>query len=136
MTSKHSFYIFPLVFLSASLFLTGCSKGPNTAQVTGVVTLDGEAVAGVQVRFSPVSRERSSMGFTDANGRYTLRFTESQIGCIPGDHVVRFEAFRDPEDETTQYLPAQYNARAQDNEEMSKTVKAGKQIIDFNLTSK
>jgi len=136
MTHPINPFIFVILLFVASVFLTGCEQGPNSAQVTGVVTIDGEAVKGVAVQFSPKSKERSAIGYTDANGKYTLRFTETKPGCIPGDHVVRITAYKDPEKEESQYLPTRYNGKAQDNEEMNLTVKKGKQEINFSLTSK
>ena len=75
------------------------------------------------------------MGYTDANGRYLLRFTETETGCIPGDHVVRITAYRDPDNDMSQFLPIRYNEAADENEEMNITVKKGRQEVNFSLTS-
>ena len=130
-------FFIPAVLAVSVVLICGCNqKGPNTAQVTGVVKIDAEPAKGIEILFSPKSKERSSIGFTDENGKYMLRFTETKTGCIPGDHVVRITAYSDPENDASQYIPAQYNVKAHENEEMNVTVKKGKQEFNFDITSK
>lgn len=115
------------------LLFSGCNSGPNTASVSGVVTIDGKPEPMVEITFSPKDGQRSSVGYTDEKGAYTLRFTQDKYGCIPGDHVVRINAYRDPDDDKTQYLPAPYNNSAADNPELNITVKKGKQTQNFDV---
>ena len=131
---NHSLFRYFFVF-GILLAFSGCSDGPNTASVSGVVQIDGLAVESVHVQFVPKSGERSSIGYTDAKGYYYLRFTEDQAGCIPGDHQVRITAYSDPSNEMSQYLPAEYNTKAADNPEMNVTVKKGRQKFDFQVTT-
>jgi hypothetical protein len=61
----------PLIFMF--LALAGCGGGrnmPATAKVSGVVTIGGKPVEGVEVRFE--SNDFASYGKTDAQGRYRL----------------------------------------------------------------
>jgi len=115
------------------LTLIGCQQSPNTAFVSGVVTVNGEPRQGVTLMFTPKSGERAAVGVTDELGKYSLRFTQNAAGCIPGLSTVRLTAFQDPEDPTTQYIPQKYNDKAPDNPEMNIEIKKGRQIIDFNV---
>lgn len=78
-----------------SLLLTGC--GNELAQVSGVVTMDGEPLRGgdrihATVYFQPASGEgTSAAGVIDENGEYQLS-TGSQRGIPPGEYVVTFSA--------------------------------------------
>ena len=134
--SNHQFFGLA-VFSLGLLFLfgvLGCDSGPNTGFVSGKVTIDGEAKEGTVVTFSPKTGERSAIGYTDAKGEYYLRFTQDKKGCIPGMHLVSITAYKDPESEYTQYLPATYNDKASDNPDLNNVeVKKGKQVINFEV---
>jgi hypothetical protein len=72
--------------------LSGCGNG--LAQVSGQVTLDGQALHGghgdvrVTVEFQPANGFGSTaIGLADENGNYTLG-TGSQTGIPPGDYLV------------------------------------------------
>ena len=132
--SRAFFPLFGLLFLILVFLMTGCDQGPNTGTVSGVVTLDGKPTAAIQIRFSPASG-RPGVGFTDAEGRYTLRYTQNADGCIPGPNRVTLEAYSSPADATTQFLPERYNVNAGDNPELQVEVKPGKNVFNFDLLS-
>ena len=84
--------------LLASLLLAGCGgSGENLAPVQGTVTLDDKPLADAMVEFEldpgdNVYQKTSgsiSRGKTDANGRYTLKFTYKEEGALVGKHIVR-----------------------------------------------
>ncbi|MDR2704267.1 MAG: carboxypeptidase-like regulatory domain-containing protein [Planctomycetaceae bacterium] len=124
-----------ILFLIICCTVIGCNSGPNTASVSGVVTIDGEPVQGVHLKFSPKSGERPSVGYTNERGEYTLLFTQDQKGCIPGEHVVTINAYRDPENENSQYLPAKYNQSATENPELNIEIKKGNQKWNFQCVT-
>lgn len=68
----------------------GCTRSVGST-VTGVVTIDGRpAPAGVRVEFVPqVEKSSSSTGYTDAQGRYMMRFNANLEGVQPGESVVK-----------------------------------------------
>ena len=70
---------------AAALAVAGCG-GASTANVGGVVTLDGAPLDGAAVTFSPVGASDigSSTGRTDAQGRYAMR---TVVGDRPGAAV-------------------------------------------------
>ncbi|MDR1962403.1 MAG: hypothetical protein LBQ50_01330 [Planctomycetaceae bacterium] len=124
-----------LLLLVFCCTLIGCDSSPNTASVSGVVTIDGEPVKGVHLKFAPKSGERPSVGYTNEKGIYTLLFTQDKKGCIPGEHIVTINAYRDPENENSQYLPVKYNHSASENPELNLEIKKGKQKLDFHCVT-
>jgi len=74
------------------VLVTGCGGGPNTADVEGVVTIDGKPVPGVEITFQPVDGGRASVGVTDETGRYRLNYSPSASGALIGDHRVTIVA--------------------------------------------
>jgi hypothetical protein len=91
-----------------SLFLlplsAGCSNNEayKTAQVSGVVTRDGQPLANAYVSFSPVPGQGNtnpgpgSGGKTDSSGYYTLTITGKDTkGAVVGKHKVRIDPSAD-----------------------------------------
>ena len=75
----------------ALVVLAGCEARSElgTAPVSGTVTLDGQAVAGVAVTFKPkASGGRVAVGVTGANGKFTLTTLQSGDGALPGSYAV------------------------------------------------
>jgi len=71
------------------LMSTGCGPGgPETAPVSGTVTLDGQPVAGAAVMLVPESAGRPAHGVTDSQGKFTLTTFEEGDGALVGKHSV------------------------------------------------
>lgn len=75
---------------------SGCGGDtPTLAPVSGVVTLDGKPYPDAVVSFQPIGSEelpnpgRGSSGFTDANGRFVLKYDGITPGAVVGKHRVR-----------------------------------------------
>ncbi len=145
--TAQSFVYSLAVFICAGLSLgtlSGCGNG--LAQVSGVVTLDGEPLRGgsgdtrVTVQFQPASGTGStSIGLADENGVYTLG-TGSQMGIAPGEYLVSCSA--------SQLNSAQAGQRAggarslvdrkyanAKTSGLSCTVNPGKNVYDISLVS-
>ena len=94
--SRRSLIMAGLTLLVAAF--CGCtkSKGPATLEVTGIVTLNGTAVEGANVFFSPAGNSEasrlSSQATTDNNGKYQLRTHigagQFKPGIVPGKYEV------------------------------------------------
>jgi hypothetical protein len=121
-------------------FLTGCGNGnlPEMGTVSGIVTLDGKPVKDAVVRFQP-SNGRGSRAKTDADGVYELGYVGSGEGALIGDHHVTITTQWMDEDRKThkivshpETLPARYNSKS----DLNRTVVAGHNEINFELTSK
>ena len=79
----------------------GCADektGPGLGSVKGLVTLEGKPLPNVTVTFTPVEKGSTSSGTTDQNGKYSLRYSASLFGAVPGEHKVTVVA-AGPEDE-------------------------------------
>jgi hypothetical protein len=74
-----------------ALTLAGCgnSAGPRTTSVSGVVKIDGQPMANVEVHF--LSDQHAGYGKTDEEGRYHLL-----SGAAPGSNKVYFSKIVDP----------------------------------------
>ncbi|GAB5515598.1 carboxypeptidase-like regulatory domain-containing protein [Rhodopirellula baltica] len=69
--------------------LSGCGpSGPETGEVSGVVSMGGNPVPGASITFYPVAG-RQSFGKTDQDGRYTLEYAQDQPGAVTGKHRVK-----------------------------------------------
>jgi len=88
-------------------------RPPKTAPVRGVVTLDGEPVAGATVIFSPsaaeTSRRRAAAGKTDASGLFILSTFAKGDGAVPGTYTVTvIWEVADERGEVRSLLPKRY----------------------------
>jgi hypothetical protein len=84
-----------LKFFSLALSLltvlgAGCGgpERPNMAPVSGVVSFQGQPLAGAQVSFHNDKSPRVASGVTDAQGKFTLTTFDPGDGAIIGEHRV------------------------------------------------
>lgn len=122
---------------AALLVLQGCGdSGPKLAEVEGVVTLDGKPLSGVMLEFQPTGGKGSpSVGYTDKNGEYRLRFSRDKFGAVPGEHIVRIDFDYDPgsgDPKPSFKIPAQYNKSS----DLRRKLVAGPNSFAFDLSSK
>lgn len=81
-------------------FLAGCGKAPyddglTKHQVTGVVTVNGQPLDRVVVRFrntnsTVTGNAAEPTGSTDAEGKFALSTSGDQDGAVAGEYVVTF----------------------------------------------
>ncbi|QDT35751.1 carboxypeptidase-like regulatory domain-containing protein [Stratiformator vulcanicus] len=131
----------------------GAGDGPQRAPVSGVVTLDGNAVADARVVFEPVDGGPASTGMTGPDGKFSLQIDGIQPGAYTGEYIVRVTTFReekkfydgveaptDPRDiprptrvepGAPEKIPAKYNEES----ELKRTVEAGQNEFQLDLTS-
>lgn len=129
----------------ALLVVAGCgSDGPELAEVSGTVSVDGKPVPNAVLTFIPTGGT-TSYGKTNSQGIYTLRFTDSKSGAMLGKHNVEIEVKRYSKDELTEMkaagmdvgtefveIPQKYKAAGV----LTAEVKRGQNKIDFSLTAK
>ncbi len=120
-----------IVGIAILLPLAGCNKSnQNLAPVSGRVSLDGKPQPSTKVFFQPDGEKSPSMGRTDNDGRYVLGYKRGVEGGMVGWNTVRIETAtavtRGP-----QLIPARYN----DQSELRREVKPGKNTFDFELTT-
>lgn len=130
-----------LATLPVSLAAAGCSgrdRGlPPLGRVTGVVTLDGAALPRAAVAFVPYDRGNASYAATDAQGRYTLRYSARDEGAVVGRHRVEIRTGGEGRDadgnltETVERLPPRYHV----DSKLLVEVAAGDNTLDFPLVT-
>ncbi|MDR1385253.1 MAG: hypothetical protein LBJ67_15605 [Planctomycetaceae bacterium] len=136
MSEKYSKGLLVLTaFFSLIVGISGCHQGPATARVTGRVTFDGKPLPSALVEFFPEDGSRSSVGSTNAEGFYELKFSATAIGAIPGRHQVVIRTVTgesDSENKVTrkEILPDKYHKKS----ELTVELKSGKQVVNFDLT--
>lgn len=119
------------------MILAGCSgaddskiKMPKLGKVKGIVKLGGKPLEGATVEFNP-GTARPSVGVTDANGSYTLKYDESNLGAAVGEHTVRITT-KSPTSSPVEKVPARYNEKSEEK----RSVKEGDNEFDFDLPEK
>lgn len=122
--------------------LVGCSQdGPPIADVEGQVLLDGAPLSDAEVTFSPQSAGRHSVGKTDQDGRFELRYSGTRTGALVGDHTVKISTFQAPHPAgpngemsplKKERVPKRYNV----NSELTRTVDKWGSEFTFELESK
>lgn len=105
------------------------------APVSGVVTLDGKPVAGLEVNFEPTGEPAdrgTATGYTQQDGSFALAYPGFKVGAPPGEYVVRIVGGESLDDGTTLRVPPQYNKEST----LKETVASGDNQFKFELTSK
>ena len=121
--------------------VAGCSPSVG-ATATGLVTFEGTpAPAGVIVTFQPQTPDSSaSIGVTNQEGRYDLRFNAKIRGVMPGESVVslslaeQFDAEglpKVPDRSRSLVIPPAYGQQST----LTKTVKPGSNVIDIDVVT-
>lgn len=132
-----TFSCLALVVLGMML-LAGCDSGPAVAPVTGLVTQDGEPLAGAMVEFQP-DKGAPSYGYTDENGRYEMNYQTDRKGALLGHHYisVRTEGeVTDPKTDMTVNVPESVPAKFNDKTELEYEVVRGKNTFDVKIEGK
>ncbi len=124
-----------LLYVMMSSAMGSKTQLPDLGQVTGTVTLNGKPVDSVTVLFHPIQSEKeksdklkrasSSGGTTDAAGHYELKYLGDVKGAAVGECQVAIDAPSRPD------IPAKYLGSKLT---VTKTVKAGRQVIDLDLS--
>jgi hypothetical protein len=68
--------------------LGGCGSS-GLYKTSGRLTYKGQPVPSTYVIFQPEDpAQRASRGLTDDDGRFKLTHSQTEIGCLPGQHTV------------------------------------------------
>lgn len=125
--------------------LAGCGgpdDQPELGMVSGTVTKDGEPLADAWIEFHP-DTGRLAAGRTNAEGKYTLQYTNEAAGAKVGTHTVKIgtgsaqqsrEAMRKQYTGDRNDIAAAGGGRQQFFERTGVTVSAGENVIDFEVT--
>ena len=129
-------------FVSVSIFLVvGCGpKGPELGDVTGRITMDGEAVEAAYVTFLPMFPGGMELvGKTDADGNYDVQYSADRKGVPPGKYQILLSTLDDiknPDGSNTK-VPERFAAVYVNNDSpLEFEVQAGKNDASFDVSSK
>ena len=123
--------------LAALVVLAGCSP-PTTAEVSGLVTIDGQPVQRGAINFDPVDGNTPTAGGVINEGRYSVMvpITTMKVRIKASKVVGKRKLYDTPDskevDVVEEAAPARYNTET----ELTFEVKPGKNHKDFELQSK
>lgn len=120
---------------------SGCGGGsdkPETGNVTGIVTLDGQPLPNARVVFAPEAGGQSSEAITDEQGKYELIYRGDETGAKVGRHTVYVSTFEEstlddsgkPMGGKPELVPEKYNTST----ELSVEVEPGENDLPLTLT--
>ena len=131
-----------MILCAALLVCSGCGGSGNLGQVEGVLTIDDKPIGQATIAFYPTTG-RSSIGFTDDNGHYTLQYTNTETGAVIGDHKVTISTETEGPDQYSEpgsvaparkeSMPRKYLSNK--TTDLTATVERGENTIDFKLNS-
>jgi hypothetical protein len=127
--------------------LSGCGgQSYPIAPVSGVVTLDGQPLAGARIGFEPrrsgesINAGPGSYAVTDAQGHFRLLTLYGRNGAVIGEHEVWIRTFQAPAtrgDEIMTAIDEKVPARYNDQTTLTFTVPPeGTEGANFELTTK
>ena len=138
---RHGWFLLNVTVLAVGLFVSGCSKGPDLGRVSGVVSQDGVPIPFVLVQFRPLEEKGAyASAYTNEDGYYELRFSQSKRGALIGSHEVTLRTSRRDEIQVedkstglmvTPELPDNYKENLE--LKFEEVVSAGHNTIDFDL---
>jgi hypothetical protein len=114
----------------ALVVLVGCSSGVELGGVEGRVTRKGRPQPKLWVEFRPAAGGRPAEGYTDANGRYELRYTGERNGALVGKNRVRIFSGGELDSRDNQLSPRK-EIHSREVE-----VESGANTVDFELDDK
>jgi hypothetical protein len=126
---RNWFFIAAAVLATAGL--CGCGEAgpeiPELAPATGVVTQGGQPIADAIVTFWP-ENGGSSVGNTDAEGRFELKYLGSTPGAIIGKHTVKISKMSGEAGD--ELIPRKFNEASKLSKEVTK---AGPNEFKFEI---
>jgi len=129
--------LWAIALLSITPFCFGCGgqQLPPVGEVTGRITMDGNALAGASIAFVPESG-RTSFAMTDADGRYELTYLDDVKGALVGRHRVIITSIS-PEDPEMGApagppIPEKYNTKTI----LTAIVEPGPNTFNYKLDSR
>lgn len=125
-----------------TLSLAGCGRGdgPEVAEVSGIITLDGDPLPWVNIQFVPESPGGSpSFGGTNLDGKYRLLFTQDKAGAMLGRHRVEISPRESRLNEDDEKLPSESPLEIPKKYlqpgALTADVESGSNVINFELSS-
>jgi len=118
----------------ATLAVLAVGCGGDLNEVTGTVTLNGEPVKGLEVRFEPVDPAigTTAIGYTQADGSYQLHYPGEKTGAPAGEYTVHVSGGENGEDDGPPVrVAAEFNSKSK----LTAAVKSGPNTFNFEVTS-
>lgn len=127
----------PALALGLAFLGGGCGEPPR-AKVHGTVTLDGKPIKDGSIEFFPIDGKGQTAGVAIRVGRYSVDASvgEMKVSIRAVEVVGRRKAYDTPDspmiEDVRETIPARYNTQS----ELKKTLVAGDNEVNFELTTK
>ncbi len=109
----------------------------QTVPVRGVITLDGQPIAGATVTFVPRAKGgRTAAARTDGNGKYSLTTFDSGDGAAPGAYALVVVLKKTGPDGRAEWIVSPKYSNAETSGLTVEVVRQGPNEFDFDLTSR
>lgn len=121
---------------SLLLASSGCGGREGLAPVSGRLTFNCKPIEGVEIVFTPLDQPltRPSAGACDADGNYTLMFTNTEPGATIGKNRVSIIQADSPEGNASDPKALRVPAKYGDESTLEYEVKPGRNTnVDFDL---
>ena len=111
--------------------MAGCGFScPELGMVEGQVRLNGDPLANVLVEFQPEGTGSPSVGTTDEDGRFQLRFSRERWGAVLGRHTIKINHDTDRQEGSAgAAIPVRYHVQSL----LKREVEPGKNLYEFDL---
>lgn len=120
--------------------LSGCGRGNvSLSEVTGTVRMNGKPVTDASVVFRPLDKGRPSLGVTDGEGKYRLKYAEGKWGALAGKHKISVSTLVEPDSDSSdpvkqagkpERIPTDYNTYTS----LEAEVRPGeKEVLDIEM---
>jgi hypothetical protein len=129
---------FVVAWLVAAFLAPGCSTGPQSAIVTGEVTLDGRPIENGRIAFQPLDGKSQSGGAEIKDGKFSAEvpLANMKVEINGNKQVGTYKPYDTPQSpvlpKLVEIVPSKYNV----NSELTLDVKKGLPPQKFELKSK
>jgi hypothetical protein len=127
----------PALALGLAFLAGGCGQPPR-AKVHGTVTLDGKPIKDGSIEFFPVDGNGQTAGVAIRDGTYSVDASvgEMKVSIRAVEVIGQRKAYDTPDspmiEDVRNTIPARYNTQS----ELKKTLAAGDNEVNFELTTK
>lgn len=121
--------LFVLAYYVGQVMVGSGPDLPDLGYVSGKVTKAGKPMVDAMVQFIPVDNDKASVAtsYTDAEGNYTLKYTEGIEGAVLGKNRVEVSLLERGREQVPPQTPYGMGSN------MIETVKEGSQTIDIKI---
>jgi hypothetical protein len=127
----------PGTVLLAAILIAGCGKS-NIGVVTGTISVDGAPAKSGSIAFFPTNRKSSTAGSEIVDGQYTAKVAlgAAKVEIRVPKVVGQKKLYDTPDSPVKQVLAESLPRKYNDDTELKLEIHAGKNLQDYDLTTR